>query len=201
MAARVIRAITAICGKASVTIGRMVLRSAPPFQPPTGSQAEDDLQHGCDDEVRDGDAGGGEAHHGIVGALVLAESRKHAERTANGERQQERRGSQPHRDRQALPEQLGDREVAEIEGRAEIALKQRAEIGQVLRVERLVELVDAAQVRHHLGLQRLFEVERAARRHAHQEERERHHHEQRRDRAQEAEDEGEHVRLARHDRA
>ena len=39
IAARVMRAITAIWGRASVATGRTRLRSEPPPQPPTGSQA------------------------------------------------------------------------------------------------------------------------------------------------------------------
>jgi hypothetical protein len=146
---------TAICGSASVRIGRTVLRVAPPFQPPTGSQAS----------VRPKTIwSSGDAHHRMIGAPVLPEGGEHPERAADQQRQRQRRGAEPHRDRQSLGEQLGDGEIAEIEGGAEIAAQQGGEIGQVLLMERPVELVDAAQIRHHRRFQRLLEIERPARR-------------------------------------
>jgi hypothetical protein len=46
--------------------------------------------------------------------------------------------------------------------RAEIAAKQRAEVEEVLLGERTVELVDAVEAFHHLGLERALEVEGTA---------------------------------------
>ena len=177
---------TAICGSASVMIGRMRVAHRPVVpaadRQPGQRQAEDDLQHGRDHEGGHRDAEGRDADDRVVDGVVLPEGGDDAERAADDQRQRERGEAEPHRDRQAAGEELGDGEVAEVEGRPEIAPQQRREIEPVLLVERLVELVDLAQVLHHLGLERPFEIERAAGREPDQEERDRDDDEQRRDR-------------------
>ncbi len=189
------RAITATCGSARVTTGQHKARRRAPAadRQPGERQAEEDLQHRRDDEVRDREPDRAEADDGVVDGAVLPEGGDGAERAADRDGERQRQRAERHRDRQPAREQLGDGEVAEIEGRPEIPAHERCEVEPVLLGKRQVEAVDAAQVLHDLRLERLLEVEGTAGRDADEEERDRDDEEQRRDRGEEtAEDEEEH---------
>ena len=189
------RAITATCGSARVTTGSTRLEGDAPAadRQPGERQAEEDLQHRRDDEVRDREPDRAEADDGVVDGAVLPEGGDGAERAADRDGERQRQRAERHRDRQPAREQLGDGEVAEIEGRPEIPAHERREVEPVLLGKRQVEAVDAAQVLHDLRLERLLEVEGTAGRDADEEEGDRDDQEQRRDRGEEtAEDEEEH---------
>jgi hypothetical protein len=135
---------------------------------PGQHEAEHDLEDRRDHEVRDRQAHRAEAGHHVIGPAVLAEGRNRAERAADEDRDQKRKRAERHGDGEAAGEEIADREIAEVEGRPEIAPKERREVEPVLLDEGAVELVDPAEVFHDLRFERLLQVEGATRRHTDQ---------------------------------
>ncbi len=119
--------------------------------------------------------------HRVVAELVLVERGDDAEHAADEQRQDQRRGAELHRDRQAGGEQLGDGEVGQIVARAEIAVQQVVEIVEILdaRADRSRPNC-ASRLALDLRTQAALLVERAAGSHADQEEGQRDDDEQRR---------------------
>ena len=148
---------------------------------PVQGQREEKLEQRCDHERRNGAAGGGHAHHGIVGQLVLAQGCPDAEGTADDKGQGERHGAELEGHRQARLEQFRDGEIRQIVAGAEIALQKVLQIEQVLFPQRLIEMENPLEIGLDDGIEPLLLVERAARRHPHQEKRNRHDHEESRD--------------------
>jgi hypothetical protein len=129
---------------------------------PAEHDAEEQRQDGRDHKGRYGDAERGGADHHVVDPGVLTQSRKRAESRADDQRQRQRHGAQLDGNGQASSEQIHNREVAPREARAEIALRQIAEIQQILLPERLIEIVGAVDVFHDQRIERAFEIERTA---------------------------------------
>ena len=175
----------AICGNASVSTGPILLskRAVAPAadRQQLPGQAEDELDHRRDDEGRDGDAGRRHGNHRVVAELVLVERGDDAEHAAEQQRQDQRRGAELDRNRQALGEQFGDGEIGQVVARPEIAVQKIVEIVDILQPERIVEAELGFDVGLDLGAQPPLLVEWAARRHADQEKRQRDDDEQRRD--------------------
>ena len=148
------------------------------------AKRKDQLKDRRDDKGRDRAAGGRRRDHRVVHRPVLVQRGHDAQRTADQQRQHQRRRPKLDRDRQARAEEFGHREIGPRVAGPEIAPHKVAEVKKVLLPQRLVEVIDPFQVRHDRGRQPLFLIERAAGGHAHQEEADRHDQEQGGDRGQ-----------------
>ncbi len=113
-------------------------------------------------------------------AAVAPERGEYAERHAEADREREGEPAEGQADRQPGRDQVVDAEVPEAHRRPQVAVREAAEVAQVLLEERPVEAVGAIEVGLHLRRERLFLVERPARREAHQHEGKRHDRKQRR---------------------
>ncbi len=136
---------------------------------PFEGQRKEELEERCDDECRDRAAGGRRGDDRIIGALVLVESRDDAERAAEDERENQRARADLDRHRQADPKELAHRKVRKVVARTEVAVQEALQIEDILFPERLVQMIDALEIGLDDRIQAFLLIERAARRHAHQE--------------------------------
>ncbi len=111
---------------------------------------------------------------------------QYACRQAKRKREQHRGRAEREAHRQPVGDQLADGEVAELEGRAEVAVQQAPHVAAELDMHGLVEAVGRLEVGADLRRQRLLLVERAAGRESRQQEGERDDQRKRRYRAQQA---------------
>ena len=137
---------------------------------PAEPDAEHEREHRRDDEYRDRDARDRKRHDDAVGRTAPRSRRPDARRNAERQRQQHRRKADREAHGQAARDELADREVPELERRTEIAMEQSANVAAELHVNRLVEPVGRLEVGADLRCQRLFLVERPARRQPRQQE-------------------------------
>ncbi len=125
--------------------------------------AEDQCQNRRGDEGGNGDAQHGHSHHGIIFPAILFQSGADAQRRAQQKRQRHGRQSQPRADRQADADQLDHREVLVLVGWTQVAMRQLAQIDQILPGERLVEVISGLDIALDLGRQPALAVRRGRR--------------------------------------
>jgi hypothetical protein len=100
----------------------------------------------------------------------VAEGGQDAGRAAQGEREEQRAGAEREGHRHAEADQLGDRAVGVAKGRPQVAAQDVAEVADVLARQWLVQVVPRLYVGADLRREGPLQVERAARRHPHDEE-------------------------------
>ena len=130
-----------------------------PVAPAAGRQplqgdAEDQGQDRGHDKTGNDDADHRDDDDRVVRSLIAVQRPEGAERKADDQGQDHGAQAQFERDGKTLADQLGDTEVLAGEGRPEVALRQIAQVAQILLIERLVQVIGVQQIglhfrRHH----------------------------------------------------